>query len=215
MTIESNKQYTLSGSQLTDLKDYIQSKGYLTKTGSSAPTTSTSGKAGQFYLDTTTDKVYVCTNSASPYAWEEVGGSGGGSTITMTDTDPGEGSQLASGSYVAYYGGDPIIEDYSTLEVNTGMKWIDGSTIYKKTVNLGTLPSGSKNVAHGISNLAYVIKSEGYATNTTILLPLPYVATTISSQIGFNIYNGNIVVQTGSDRTGYSGYLTLYYTKSS
>ena len=50
--------------------------------------------------------------------------------------------------------------DYSTTEQDTGLKWIDGKTVYQKTVSIGTLPNTNQaNVPHLISNIEvyYVI----------------------------------------------------------
>lgn len=110
--------------------------------------------------------------------------------------------------------------DYSTTEVDTGAKWIDGRTIYKKTVDTGTLPNATeKSVAHGISNLRRVIKLEGYAYNGTnnTTFPLPFSwATDVSSCIGVLIGATTINIRSGVDRTDYTeSYITLYYTKSS
>lgn len=137
--------------------------------------------------------------------------------ITMTSTDPGEGSALAANNYVAVYGGDPIIMDYSTAEINTGARWIDGSPIYKKTINFGTLPNATeKTVPHGISNLHRVIKVEGYAYNNDVFFPLPFPWTNASSSVGILIGATTINLGTGLDRTGFTEtYITLYYTKSS
>ena len=44
-------------------------------TGSSAPTTSTVGRVGQFYLDTTNTKLYICTvaDTVTPsYTWTTI-----------------------------------------------------------------------------------------------------------------------------------------------
>ena len=57
-----------------------------TQTGASAPTTATSGKLGNFYLDTTNDDLYylsaITPQGTTPetytYTWETVGGGGGG-----------------------------------------------------------------------------------------------------------------------------------------
>lgn len=138
-------------------------------------------------------------------------------TITMTTTDPGEGSALAADNFVAVYGGDPIVMDYSTSEVNTGAKWIDGSAIYKKTVNFGALPNATnKRVSHGISNLNLVIKVEGFSKDSNnIQRPTPY--THLGSSVGgsvLDIESSDIVIYTDSDRSGSSAYITLYYTKS-
>lgn len=137
-------------------------------------------------------------------------------TITMTDVDPGEDSPLAANNFVAVYGGDPIIMDYSTAEINTGAKWIDGSAIYKKTIDFGALPNNtSKNVAHGISNLNKVIEMKGYTSNGTTFIPLPMTSTT-GAPTAMNVDATNIIYTTSSDRTAYSEtYVTLYYTKSS
>ena len=107
--------------------------------------------------------------------------------------------------------------NYSTSEVNTGFKWIDGSDIYKKTVDIGTLPNNTtKNVAHGISNLSLILNYETVAYGSAYL-PIPYVTMTSQStfQIQFSFSSTNISVVTGNDRTGYSAYVTMYYTKSS
>lgn len=210
-----------------------------------APTTSTAGTVGQLLEDTTNGKLYICTDATNPYVWVEVGAGGGttytaGSgiditgttisvdsttvamktdvpTITMTSTDPGEGSPLAANNFVGVYGGDPIIMDYSTSEINTGATWINGAPIYKKTISIGTLPNATtKNVAHGISNLDLVIDIKGCAWDgSSTWLPIPNAGSS-SATIEAYVYSSNIVITTGMDRTSFTtSYVTLYYTKSS
>ena len=139
-------------------------------------------------------------------------------TITMTTTDPGEGSALAADNYVAVYGGDPVILDYSTSEINTGATWIDGSVIYKKTVNFGALPNAtSKDVAHGISNLGRVVKIEGYAyrSSDSTNFPIPFASEVTGASIGVSVTSTNISIGAGVDRSNITEcYVTLYYTKS-
>lgn len=137
-------------------------------------------------------------------------------TITMTNTDPGEGSALAANNFIAVYGSDPL--DYSTSETSTGLKWIDGNTIYKKTVYVSSLPNNLPNIptAHGISNLAQLVNVEAIATTSNgTMLPLPFVSSTSSLLISYSIDDTNIIISTGADRSGTSAYFTLYYTKSS
>ena len=137
--------------------------------------------------------------------------------ITMSATDPGEGSPLTANNYVAVYGQDPIILDYSTNEINTGVKWIDGSTIYKKTINVGTLPNNTTNlVNHNISNIGTIIEIKGtaYESSTTNTIPLPYVGDTLNATVKIFTTSSVINIWAGTDRSGYSGYITLYYTKS-
>lgn len=142
-------------------------------------------------------------------------------TITMTTTDPGEGAALAANNYIGVYGGDPIILDYFTSETNTGTYWIDGSAIYKKTINTGTLPNATtKSVAYNVSGLSRVIAANGYAYRTSDggSFPLPFVSTTSANSIAFSINTttGAIEIVTGIDRSNITeSYITLYYTKSS
>lgn len=137
--------------------------------------------------------------------------------ITMTTTDPGEGSTLGQNEFIAVYGGDPIIMDYSLNEINTGAKWIDGSPIYKKTINFGALPNAtSKTVAHNISNVSRFIKVEQSVTNTdgTGALVLSSGSTAID-EFNFYVTDTNIGINTSGNRSTCNAYITLYYTKSS
>lgn len=106
--------------------------------------------------------------------------------------------------------------DYSTTEQNTGRLWIDGKTIYRKHVNLGSLTNTTpKSVAHGISNLSTVVSLTGFATNGTVFLPLPLARyNNFASQIGLYMDATNVVVEPGNDRTTYTGYVVIEYTKT-
>ena len=142
----------------------------------------------------------------------------GGSTITMTDTDPGEGSPLAADNYIAVYGGTPFNDDYATAEIDTGTTWIDGKEIYKKTIDIAPLPNATnKTVAHNISNLDRVIKLEGYGYRSSDqgIFPLPFVSTNAASAIAISIAGANVSIVTGQDRSNVTeAYVTLYYTKA-
>lgn len=109
--------------------------------------------------------------------------------------------------------------NYSTTEIDTGFTWIDGSTIYKKTISVGPLPNATtKDVAHGISNLANVIKIEGWAyiSEDSQHYPLPYVTSSSAGNlIGIYVRGANIRILAGIDRSDATeAYVTLYYTKS-
>lgn len=188
--------------------------GSSTITGTGAPTSSTAAEVGQFYLDTQTGNTYVCTDdTGGTYTWDTVGG---GVSLTMTQTDPGEGSALAANTILGVYDGGGVTMDYSTAEQATGYTWVDGSMIYKKTVNCGALPnSTAKYVAHSITSLGKFIKLEGYGRKTNgATYPLPY-ASAGSGSIELYADNTNIEITTTNDRTDISEcYVTLYYTKS-
>lgn len=110
-------------------------------------------------------------------------------------------------------------EGYSTEETVSGGTWIDGSTIYKKTINFGALPNAAnKAVAHGISNLNRVIRVEAiadYGTGNT-KFPIPFSSPAgLESSVALAIESSTIDIRTGSDRSGATAYVTIYYTKSS
>lgn len=164
-------------------------------------------------------KIVAGTNMSSSYSNGTLTLDATVPTITMTATDPGEGSALAANNFIGVYGEDPIILDYSTTEINTGAKWVDGSAIYKKTVDIGTLPnSTTKTVAHGISNLDYCIQFWGTAKNSSgnhIVLPWPS-KDVVSSAIELTVTSTDVSITTADGwPAAYSGYVTLYYTKSS
>lgn len=141
-----------------------------------------------------------------------------GASITMTDTDPGEGSALAADNYIGVYGDNPIIMDYSTSEINTGFTWTDGSAIYKKTIVFGKAPNATtKNVAHGISNLGVVIKFEGFgfSSSSSKYTPIPWSPASSGSMMDLSVDDTNITMTSSSDRSAWSFTITLYYTKSS
>ena len=106
---------------------------------------------------------------------------------------------------------------YSTDEHVVG-KWIDGSTLYEKTVVCGALTNAGWTVkAHGISNLKDVIYIGGTAIASTNTIPLPYTRTdNVIYQVRVYVNGGNIEIGTGADMTAYTKtYVTLRYTKTS
>ena len=136
-------------------------------------------------------------------------------TITMTTTDPGEGSALAADNYIGVYGGDPIIMDYSTTEVDTGAKWIDGSAIYKKTLAVSALSADGSYVTESINEtgVSKVLKFEGVMANSseTSFWDISYRGVNVEANTQqISIYNTS-----GLDLSTYKAYVTLYYTKSS
>ena len=140
--------------------------------------------------------------------------------ITVTDTDPGEGSALSANNFVAVYGGNVYNPDYSTSEALAGFTWIDGSPVYKKTINFGALPdSTTKQVQHGITNLNRVIKMEGYSYRSADGLTFPLNFSSVvanANSIGTTVTPTYISVDTGMNRNNISEcYITLYYTKTS
>lgn len=105
-------------------------------------------------------------------------------------------------------------QNYSTEETIVG-KWIDGSILYRKIIDIGNLPNkNKKNIPHNISNLKRVIKIDGTVFNTVLTPIFPINWYNGYTYIDTYVYGGNIVVEANDDRSAYSGYVELLYIKS-
>lgn len=109
--------------------------------------------------------------------------------------------------------------DRSTSEVDTGMKWIDGRTIYQKTFVMGGLKiAGKTTVPHGITNLGMVINIRGIAKEDSIgaTINLPHAADQQAYTITVYVDNSNVNIQTYANQSGYkTSFVTIQYIKKS
>lgn len=115
-----------------------------------------------------------------------------------------------------YTEGGSGLPDYSTTEQLTGQKWIDGSPIYFKTINFGSLPDSTyKTLNTGLANVK-IIKMEGIAISSDYAIPLPEPsANNQNAQLYYEYANNNITIATGGSFSGYTeAYVVLYYTKT-
>lgn len=106
---------------------------------------------------------------------------------------------------------------YSTNEIKVG-NWIDGKPIYRKVINIGTLPNSTrKEIATNISNLKLVTKIYGVATTGayTITVPDTYPNGAVyDTRLSYDNSTGKIILLSASDRSAYSGYVIMEYTKT-
>lgn len=105
--------------------------------------------------------------------------------------------------------------NYSEKEIDTHTTWIDGKTIYKKTVRTGLISSGTKQKAHGIENLVTVVKMEGIAINTNrefIVLPRGHKDNEHDG-ISLQLRGDTIYIVAGVFNEFADSYVTVYYTK--
>ena len=106
----------------------------------------------------------------------------------------------------------PKTIDYSFEEHIIGT-WVDGSTLYEKTINFGELPnSTTKSIPSEISNLGMLVEMHGiakHATASQVYLPG-------TNQVGLYFNGGNVIVAANSNMgTDYKeSYVTLRYTKT-
>lgn len=104
--------------------------------------------------------------------------------------------------------------NYSETEHVVGT-WIDGKTVYEKTVSCGAGPNNtSKNIAHNVSNIDKIVYINGIGMSTSTR-PIPDVQTSTPSA-GMRVYvsSSNITLQSGSDLSGLTCYVTIRYTKT-
>ena len=112
------------------------------------------------------------------------------------------------------YAAKPIV--YSTDEVDTGAKWIDGKTIYSKCVNVTVLPNNNTLVVGTLSSIDNLISIYGYAKSSNqqgYIRPLPFAAGG-SDVIRVDVSNYDIRIITLTDWSSYGGVLILEYTKA-
>lgn len=109
---------------------------------------------------------------------------------------------------------------YSTEEVKTGETWIDGKPIYRKVIQINSLPNNAETTYQtGIVN-GETIKHQGFLSLTSgdvALQPMPYIS---PNQESGNIYywirkDATLIdVRTKTDRTSASAYFIIEYTKT-
>ncbi len=105
--------------------------------------------------------------------------------------------------------------NYSEKEIDTHTTWIDGKTIYKKTVRTGLISSGTKQKAHGIENLVTVVKMEGIAVNGSpefVVLPRGHKDNE-NDGISLQLIGDYIKIVAGAFNEFVDSYVTVYYTK--
>ena len=106
---------------------------------------------------------------------------------------------------------------YSTTEVKTGEKWIDGKDIYRRVINIERLPNATTQTITKIDTNWIITDMRGFAYgNGNFQFPIPNTSTENTVE-GIQIFvdgNSNLVIRTGTDRSAYSGYIILEYIKN-
>lgn len=212
--------------------NYIKVKPNTTYVCSLIPPT---GKTGQFYVYEYTDKGQTPTGTN----WKNSGVSfqTGNTTqyisLCLKCTDDSvitstsfSNIQLEEGNTATTY--EPYItpsinvdgEDtfysntYSTGEVVIG-KWL-GKPLYRKVIDCGALPNNTyKNTNHNISNIDYITKYYAIVSNGTQFWFIPFTSVSgLTGQVAMYVDKTKVVLTTGADRSAYSGYAILEYTKT-
>ena len=111
-----------------------------------------------------------------------------------------------------------LTNNYSTTEKVVGTHL--NKPLYRKMINFGELPNAqTKKVNHNISNLDEMVNLKGNfkdSSGTRFNIPYVYPDSSFASYyITFTeTTNTQIGIATGVDRSAYSGYVTMEYTKT-
>ncbi len=96
--------------------------------------------------------------------------------------------------------------------------WIDGKTIYQKTVDCGTLPNNAlKKIQSNIENFEHLISIKGvaFSSSMTQQIPLPYVHPDSIYSIMLDFRENDITILTKcKDFSNLNAYVTIQYTKT-
>lgn len=203
-----------------NIDDIVDSYGYFERAWSSG---TGSGRFYFTYYEDSSDYAYLTRlsmNGSTPALFYYIKSQSSSDRIldimitikyTKTTDTPYSGKYTTDGTEAHHY---------STSEKVIGT-WIDGKPLYQKTINCGALPNDSienpKYVNHNISNLDKIVCITGFAFSSTNYLPLPYTHTTIqNNQIGIGANGTYIAITVGAntDRSNFSAYITLQYTKT-
>lgn len=106
---------------------------------------------------------------------------------------------------------------YSYEERPVGI-WVDGKTLYEKTINFGSLPNaGTKSIPHNIENAAEIWIHEGHVNDLAsgLSLPVSHPHTEyVKNSWNCAVDHTNISFTAGMDRSGFSAVVTVRYTKN-
>lgn len=115
----------------------------------------------------------------------------------------------------------PMGGNFSSIEINTGKKWIDGKDIYMQVGAYTPFSSSGYNAQNigqnnNINNIDTVVKIEGYFRTDNVVQTSTYTPGTVTNNIGIvRHYPGNRVLQivrsAGSTVKGGGG--VIWYTK--
>ena len=160
-----------------------------------------------------------------PPSSEQMGAGGGSayelptaSADTLGGVKVGSNLSIADGVLSAPAPYSPV--NYSTTEVDTGVKWIDGKPIYRRVVNIGALPDNStKTITLGLSIDTLIKLFGSVKASNAGFLTLPFAS--FDSGGAYSTWlsidgNGDLVVTDNAafGTADYTGHCVIEYTKS-
>lgn len=144
-------------------------------------------------------------------SWETIGGNITGDTLPIGSEIDYTGSSVPAGW--------EEVADYSTNEVNTGMKWIDGRDIYRKVYHNDSYSqsaSRTEDITFSLPDLDIVVNVYGSSKVNSVVSPMPSAlwANAVGTQYSFAIggfTSTGFKVTTGSDNPLNSAQLNIVF----
>lgn len=109
-----------------------------------------------------------------------------------------------------YLDGESNLNQYSGTEILSGI-WTDGNDLYRKTFQTTLANNNTVTISTGLSS-EIVYNIIGSCNNGISTYPLNYYDST--NMISTYYDSGTIYIKTNFDASGYTGFITLEYTKS-
>lgn len=151
----------------------------------------------------------------------EEGGGGGGYVLPVASADTLGGVKVGNGLSIDAETGVLSASgqswDYSTNEVNTGQKWVDGSDIFCKVYNNIQLTNGTDvTVDANFGSDKNVVKIEGmgtYAQNDENTFTSLGNYLTGNDKVVPKVSAGVFLVEVKDNWSAWTSHFTIYYTK--
>ena len=107
--------------------------------------------------------------------------------------------------------------DYSTTEQDTGLKWVDGSSIYQITYTGLSFSSGAVSDLQDCSglNIDTLVSIEGVSSNGNGIVDVSCGNVQAQGKLQFDWTDKHLYFYAGNDCPGGTIHVTLRYTKSS
>ena len=178
-----------------------------TLTGASDPTTSTAGTVGQFYLNTDSGDLFICSEaSGGTYVWLQVNGGGGSIAVTGVEiTQPASDTDL-------YIGSSNIALEATispAAATNKNITWSSSDTSKIDIVyNAQTTGFEAQAVANGAATITVTTEDGSFTDTVTITAKTHVTGVTVSPASASPILNSTqqltatIAPADATDKTG-------------
>lgn len=153
--------------------------------------------------------------------YDIINGQGGGGHITPATTETLGGVIVGDGLSVTEEGvlsADSQTWNYSTDEVNTGQKWIDGKDIYCKVYNNVQLSSGTDVIVDAnFGDDKNIVKIEGTGSYTadnvkTFVMLSNYLAG--NDKVVPKVTGGTLLAEVKDNWSAWNCHIIVFYTKT-